>query len=129
MQLTAEKLLGMAQEHLRSKLRQDTYNMWFAPLQAAEMDGNSVTLAVANEFCEVWLKDNYMELLQDALAVAAGRRLQIKFKVNGQLPSQPAPARIVKQSEAAAERASSHGDLHFNPKNTFDTFVVGTNNN
>ncbi|MGH7980290.1 MAG: DnaA N-terminal domain-containing protein, partial [Limisphaerales bacterium] len=67
MQLTAEKLLGMAQEHIRSKIRQDTYNMWFAPLQAADLDVNSVTLAVANEFCEVWLKDNYMELLQDAM--------------------------------------------------------------
>lgn len=133
MQLTADKILGIAQEQLRSKLRQDTYNMWFAPLQAAEMDAGSVTLAVANEFCEVWLKENYMELLQDALAVAAGRRLLIKFKVNGHLPAQPAPApaptRATKHSEPASERAASHGDLHFNPKNTFDTFVVGTNNN
>jgi chromosomal replication initiator protein len=130
MQLTAEKLLGIAQEHLRSKLRQDTYNMWFGSLQAAEMDGHSVTLAVANEFCELWLKENYLELLQDALAVAAGRRMQVKFKVNGQLPSPSAPpARPVKHAEPVAERISSHGDLLFNPKNTFDTFVVGTNNN
>jgi chromosomal replication initiator protein len=135
MQLTADKILGIAQEHLRSKLRQDTYNMWFGPLQATELDASSVTLAVANEFCELWLKENYIELLQDALAVAAGRRLQIKFKINGQLPppaqpSQPAAPRPVKQAEPASDRPSStHGDLHFNPKNTFDSFVVGTNNN
>ena len=131
MQQTAEKLLGMAQEQLRSKLTDDTYNMWFAPLQAAEMDAGSVTLTVANEFCELWLRENYMGLLQDALAVAAGKRLQIKFKVNGQLPLPPAPGpvRTVKNAAPASERASSQGDLHFNPKNTFDTFVVGTNNN
>jgi chromosomal replication initiator protein len=34
-----------------------------------------------------------------------------------------------KTAESAGERASSNGDLHFNPKNTFDTFVVGNNNN
>lgn len=132
MQLTAEKLFGIVQEQLRSKLRQDTYNMWFAPLEATEMDATSVTLAVANEFCELWLKENYMELLQDALAVAAGRRMQIKFKVTGHLPAPSAPSappRPVKQAEAPVERSSSHGDLHFNPKNTFDTFVVGANNN
>ena len=29
MQQTAEKILGVAQEQLRSKLTDDTYNMWF----------------------------------------------------------------------------------------------------
>ncbi|HTV39840.1 MAG TPA: chromosomal replication initiator protein DnaA [Candidatus Sulfotelmatobacter sp.] len=133
MQHTAEKLLGMVQEQLRSKLTDDTYNMWFAPLQATDIDAGSITLSVANEFCELWLKENYMGLLQDALAVVAGKRLQVKFKVNGQLPLQsqatPAPVRAAKNAAPAPERASSHGDLHFNPKNTFDTFVVGTNNN
>ena len=30
MQLSAEKIWDVAQEHLRSKLSPDTYNMWFA---------------------------------------------------------------------------------------------------
>jgi len=133
MQLTADNILGVAQEHLRSQLRPDLYNMWFAPLKAVEVDTGFITLEVANEFCEVWLKDNYLSLLQDAFAVAAGRRLLVKFKINGQLPpplpSAPAPTRAAKTAESSYERSSSHGDLHFNPKNTFDTFVVGNNNN
>jgi chromosomal replication initiator protein len=128
MQLSVDKLWNAAQEHLRSKLRPDAYDMWFAPLQASDVDGNFITLEVANEFCGIWLKDNYLSLLQDALAIAAGRRLQVKFKVNGQLPP-PSPTRFAKMAEPAHERAASHGDLIFNPKNTFDTFVVGTNNN
>src|SRR5271163_4646827 len=80
MQQTAEKIWSSAQGHLRSKLSADTYNMWFASLRASAIDNNHVTLEAANEFCEVWLKDNYMSLLQDALAIAAGRQLQIKFK-------------------------------------------------
>ena len=55
--------------------------MWFAPLRACALDGGHVTVEVPNEFSEVWLKDNYTSLLQDALAIAAGRQLQIKFKV------------------------------------------------
>ncbi len=132
MQLSAEKLLGVAQEHLRSKLRPDTYNMWFAPLQAGDVDASAITLEVANEFCELWLRENYLSLLQDAVAIAAGHRLQIKFKINGQLPAPlvpPAPTRVAKMAESLNERCTNHGDLHFNPKNTFDTFVVGNNNN
>ena len=63
MQLSAEKIWNSAQEQLRSKLSRDTYNMWFAPLRACAIDGGHVTLEAPNEFCEVWLKDNYISLL------------------------------------------------------------------
>ena len=87
MQLSAEKIWNSAQEQLRSKLGKDTYNMWFAPLRASAMDGSQVTLETPNEFSEVWLKDNYISLLQDAVAVAAGRRLQVKFKIGPEMRS------------------------------------------
>ncbi|HUZ07882.1 MAG TPA: chromosomal replication initiator protein DnaA [Candidatus Paceibacterota bacterium] len=131
MQLSAEKIWGSAQEHLRSKLSADTYNMWFAPLRASAIDSSQVTLEAANEFCEVWLKDNYSSLLQDAFAIAAGRRLQIKFKSTpGTAPvTAPVPASAKAKTPAAVQERAIVGDPHFNPKNTFDSFVVGNNNN
>lgn len=73
MQPSAEKIWGSAQEQLRSMLSADTYNLWFAPLRATEFEGDCVVLEVANDFCEVWLKDNYQGLLQDVLSVAGAR--------------------------------------------------------
>ncbi|MDR3458185.1 MAG: chromosomal replication initiator protein DnaA [Verrucomicrobiae bacterium] len=135
MQISAEKIWNTAQEHLRVKLSRDTFNMWFAPLRASAVDGHHLTIEAPNEFCEVWLKDNYLSLMQDAVAIAAGARLQVKFKVtNGTLPIAPItlptpPVAKARATETAAERAAANGDLHFNPKNTFETFVVGANNN
>jgi len=80
----------------------------------------------------VWLKDNYTSLLQDAFAIAAGRQLQVKFKITpGGAPIASAAAAPVKTkaAESAHERASGAGEIHFNPRNTFETFVVGNNNN
>ena len=132
MQLSAEKIWNSAREHLRSKLNSDTYNMWFAPLRACGIEGSNVTLEAANEFSGVWLKDNYLSLLQDAFAIAAGRQLQVKFKIaTGNAPASsavtPAPVKT-KAPEPAHERQTS-SELHFNPKNTFESFVVGNNNN
>jgi chromosomal replication initiator protein len=135
MQISAENIWHSAQEHLRVKLSQDTFNMWFAPLRASALDDHHITLEAPNEFCEVWLKDNYIGLMQDAVAVAAGSKLQVRFKAalpnlaNTAAPKPPAPPQKTKLTEPASERASTNGDLHFNPKNTFDTFVVGNNNN
>ena len=136
MQLSVEKIWNSAREHLRSQLNTDTYNMWFAPLRANAVDPNCVTLEVANEFCEVWLKDNYLSLLQDALAVATGRQLQIKFKIAAGsaaqalcAPVSPAAAKPTRVAESSHERTPHNGEINFNPKNTFETFVVGNNNN
>ncbi|HEY3762412.1 MAG TPA: chromosomal replication initiator protein DnaA [Verrucomicrobiae bacterium] len=128
-QLSAEKIWNSAQEQLRSRLSKDTFSMWFAPLRACAVEGNHVTLETPNEFSEVWLKDNYISLLQDALTVAAGRQLQIHFKVaagGATVAPITAPART-KAADHSHERATGV-DLNFNPKNTFDTFVVGNNN-
>ncbi len=133
MQHSAEKIWSSAQEHLRSKLSADTYNMWFASLRAGAIDSSHVTLEAANEFCEVWLKDNYLSLLQDAVAIAAGRQLQIKFKSTpGTAPVPVASATSPTKTKAPVvvhDRATANGETHFNPKNTFDSFVVGNNNN
>jgi len=114
----------------------DIYDLWFAPLRASELDGNDLVLDVANDFCEVWLAENYLSLLQDVLAHVAGRKLQIKFRVvTGQTPATPANhnshASVAKPktTEAGPDRAPAAAELNFNPKNTFDSFVVGNNNN
>ena len=114
----------------------DTYNLWFAPLRACGQENNSLMLEVANDFCEVWLKDNYLGLLQDVVALTCGQRLEIKFKV---LPSQPpAPALPAPEAETlkanivvqpAGQRSAGIAELEVNPKNTFEAFVVGSNNN
>ena len=81
-----------------------------------------------NEFSEVWLKDNYLELLQDALAQATGRKLKIKFKVAEGNGIAPVTTKAARGRKATVGRKVNEGDLIFNPRNTFETFVVGSNN-
>src|SRR5262245_4537102 len=134
MQSSGEKIWAAAQAQLRSMLSGDTYNLWFAPLRAGGQDNSSLTLEVANDFCEVWLKENYLSLLQDVVALASGRQLQIRFKVglaqNGEEVLEiPRTAAVKSRHAEGAEKAAAGHETGFNPKNTFDTFVVGNNNN
>ena len=138
MENTAERVWGSALQTLRALLNQDIFNLWFAPVRATGLEGDMIRLEVPNDFCEVWLKDNYAGLLRDALVQASGRQLTIEFTsanselrgtpaaatVPGAAPGKveaPAPAPRVKELPAAAENS-------FNPRNTFENFVVGDNN-
>ena len=134
METSAETIWCAAQDLLRSRLSADTYNLWFAPLRARGLDHNRLVLEVANDFCGIWLKDNYVRLLQDVVAIASGRPLDIQFEVR---PSDAAAASAppvttllrAKLAETSREPNTVRRELRFDPKNRFDTFVVGNNNN
>jgi chromosomal replication initiator protein len=138
MQSSAETIWTSAQEQLRSMLSADTYNLWFAPLRATSIEGENVILEVANDFCEVWLKDNYSGLLQDVLSVAGAKQLRAKFLVRSStlapaaVPTQVSlkdPVAKPRTGSAPLDRSNGNVEWSFNPKNTFETFVVGNNNN
>jgi chromosomal replication initiator protein len=131
MQFSADKVWSAAQDQLRTMLNPDIYNLWFAPIEASVIEADSITLKVANDFCELWLKDNYLGLIQDVLMHVSGQQLKVQFEVSGEKlatevseTKQPKP----KDPEDASDRSAANRDLLFNPKNTFDTFVVGNNN-
>jgi chromosomal replication initiator protein len=134
MQASAEKLWTAAQQFLRAMLNNgEIYNLWFAPLRATALEGDSITLEVANEFSEFWLKDNYLDLLQDVLSRASCRPMEVTFSVanlqgvtatHSAEPEKP----TLREQPAHPERAAAAKEIPFNPKNTFDTFVVGNNN-
>ena len=135
MQASAENIWSSAQEILRSRLNQDLFQLWFAPLQPVGLDGDHFSLAVADEFSAHWLKDNYLDVIRQALTLAAGRPIEVKFAtVAGTHPPrrlQPAKGTIATPSRSATEALDGEEpsiDLPFNPRNTFDTFVVGSNN-
>jgi chromosomal replication initiator protein len=127
MQATVDKIWTKTTKQIRTLLNTETYNLWFSSVQPVSLNQSSITLEVPNEFSEVWLKDNYMDLLQDALAAASGRKLNIKFKVADGNGEATLPAKSSRSKKTAPKKVSE-GDLIFNPRNTFDTFVVGNNN-
>src|ERR1043166_7004245 len=92
MQASAEKIWANAQTTLRTMLNADIYNLWFVPVRAVSLDGELLTLEVANDFCEVWLKDNYLGLLRDVLAHASGQSLKEKFIVKKAALHPPVPS-------------------------------------
>ena len=113
-------------------LNTDLYNLWFAPLRAITQNGDIVTLEVANDFCEVWLKDNYLDLLQNVLSHETGQQIKVKFDLAAVTPAPVAAAPEAQPKKAKSASVSveyaSPADLGFNSKYTFDTFVVGSTN-
>src|SRR4051812_9451960 len=129
MELSAAKLWSSAQQLLRSRLNAEIYHLWFAPLRAVCVDSERLTLEVPNDFSEVWLKDNYLDLIQDALGQCTGESLRVDFLVGNGVEVKHQPSETSKHAPKKEDTVdTTNREIPFNPKNTFDTFVVGNNN-
>src|SRR3954468_4420870 len=131
MESSAVKLWSAAQQLLRTRLNAEIYHLWFAPIRAISVDSEVLTLEAPNDFSEVWLKDNYLDLIQDAVGQRPGEALRVNFIISKAGDNKPAAA--VEQSKAVPRKEYDQSEtipreFPFNPKNTFETFVVGNNN-
>ncbi len=119
---------------LKGLFPEDVFQMWFEPLTCLEASDDTVTLGVPNDFAAIWIHDNYLDLISQRLRITTGRPVHVQLKKleTGSTPPQgraePARSRIVAKPRPlrADERQATGGSL--NPRNTFENFVVGTNN-
>jgi chromosomal replication initiator protein len=111
----------------------------------ASTDG--MTLGVPNDFAAIWIHDNYLDLITQRLRLTAGRMVNVTLRkseaaVRGTGAGNTPGANGGRSPEASQgprgrattprrvtrydERGPATGTL--NPRNTFETFVVGSNN-
>ncbi len=127
-----------AQKMLQTLLNKDIYELWFGPIRAVSLQNDVITLEVLNDFCEVWLTENYLSLLQDTISHSAACSIKVSFRVASRSGGTPISTKPATQTQTAAittnriEETTNRPTIRetpFNPNNTFDTYVVGNNNN
>jgi chromosomal replication initiator protein len=121
------------------------YETWITPLNFIDLHGRTAIIEAPNRFFRDWVKERYLELMQQVLSTEVGESVEISLTVrnegdrskisNGQgsrnsheRPSKAgargtAPAR---SRANQAERSPLHPEL--NPRFTFAEFVVGPSN-
>ena len=100
------------------------FNTWIKPLEVYEVNGNEVTIIVRDKLTLNHIENRYKFYLQVTISEVTGiENCEIKLIVPENVPSKaeiPAP-KIKTQSDRCRE-------ARLNPRYTFDTFVVGSNN-
>jgi chromosomal replication initiator protein len=117
---------------------EDVFKLWFEPIVCVEFTEDALTLGVPNDFAAIWINDNYLDLIVQRLRLSTGRAMTVKLKKvdldNSGAPfASPDAGSRIKTSAAPARRAPRYDEKTavaggLNPRNTFETFVVGNNN-
>src|SRR6266576_4553040 len=118
---------------LKSQLSADSFKRWFSAVELVEASDKSLTFCVPNNIYQFWIESNYMAALQNAIIMTLGGPRGINFSS----PSGGPAAQISVEDVATLKELSpeSRRDTKaaasvpgLNPRNTFESFVVGPNN-
>lgn len=115
---------------LKPEVSADTFKRWFSAIKLTGATADEITLLVPNNIYQFWIESNHMAALQTAIASALGGPRAVKFicavdTSSGSDAAETEPL-VSAKAENAAGRASRTPGL--NPRNTFESFVVGPNN-
>jgi len=131
-------------ENIKEQITNPSFNTWFSETKAVMTTAeNQLVLQVPNNFIQEWIESQYTDLIEDILADLTGNQWTLillipeevkKFKENKKNKNSSSENKEDKEVdvvEETVEKDSVESELKqngFNPKYTFDTFVVGNSN-
>jgi chromosomal replication initiator protein len=139
---TSTSLWESAKSDIRSLFPDDVFKLWFEPITCLESTPDTLVLGVPTDFAAIWIHDNYLDLIVQRLRLTAGRPISVKLR-KAEAAATESVNRLASETSTAsprtrpvAPRRAARGDERspgtpggvLNPRNTFETFVVGSNN-
>lgn len=118
-----EQILNkMKDEYCSSNI---SYNTWISPLTVYEVTDDTVYILVKLKASLEHIEEKYLLPFKVCIAEVTGTEFEISFVTEDNVIIQEKKENVIKnkKSNALFENAN------LNPKYTFDTFVVGSNNN
>jgi chromosomal replication initiator protein len=109
---------------------------WFSDVRMVSLQGSTMVLAVANEIFKYWIEDNYLPQVNSVATKVLGRKISAKLVLSdaalshgkNSLPPPLSPAQDKISTAAADQEEEGSPALGLNPRYTFESFIVGPNN-
>ena len=120
-------LLTLKEEHEISNI---SYSTWLEPLKPHSFKDNTVTIIVPEQTFLQYVNKKYGFLLKVTISEFLEKECEVDFKVKEQIveTEEPSAPQLIKNNKVSVSPDVIQS-ANLNPKYTFDTFVVGGNNN
>ncbi|MFA5366856.1 MAG: chromosomal replication initiator protein DnaA [Dehalococcoidia bacterium] len=124
---SAKEIWEAALGDLQLQTNQTNYNTWLRDTSGISYEDGTFTIGVASPFAVEYLEQRLASIIQKTLIRITGKELELSFQIQQQEAS-------AKSKSGKASKASGNGNYRkpsyngFNPKYTFDSFIVGSCN-
>ncbi|MCX8117808.1 MAG: chromosomal replication initiator protein DnaA [Desulfobacterota bacterium] len=113
---------------LRERIGQQNFDIWIKPVHLRSLEGEKVEVEVPNRFFKEWIQEHYSTQIKEAISFLTQRSFNLQFRIKNEPPPSRAATKGFNASENPLPFTSSPPRSPFNPKYTFENFVVGPGN-
>ena len=113
---------------IKQRVPSHSFNMWIEPLKVAQIDGSGWVVSCPNFFSKKRVEGLYGAMIKKALQHAMGQDCQISFKISNKNGNPENKAHNHFQLPLPNENLRLQSGRLFRKDFTFDSFVVGGNN-
>ncbi len=119
---SAQELWEAALGEIQLQVNRPNYRTWFWETRGISYQDNQFVIGVPNVFVAEYFDTNQRSLIEKTLIGLTNCDIGVRFQVNSAQSDSPAGCTSRETS------ASTPGPSRFNPKYTFDSFIVGSSN-
>ena len=113
-----------------NELSNVAFKTWLLPLKVFRIEGNILKITAPFEQAATYVENKYKTFLYVAVAEAMGEEYEIRIITEDEAPKEKPlePETPKKAAAAPAPKVAEEQKTNLNPRYTFDTFVIGSNN-
>ena len=113
-------------KRIRDRVSSDGFDRWFSGVRIAALSSDTVTLCVPNPIHQFFIESNYLPIVKESVQATLPGVTQVDFTSSNEVEISPRPAATTPKAPREKAPATLAGAM--NPRNTFEAFVVGSNN-
>lgn len=113
-------------KRIRDRVSSDGFDRWFSGVRIAALSNDTVTLCVPNPIHQFFIESNYLPIVKESVQATLPTVTQVEFTSSNEVEIAPRPSTPTQKAPREKAPATLAGAM--NPRNTFEAFVVGSNN-
>ena len=110
----AEKLWEKCLTIIKDNVNWRTYQTWFEPVKAVDLNDNILTLQVPSQFFYEWLEEHYVELIGKTIKRVLGRVGRLEYRImmeSSATQRNPASVNVSGSTHPKAPRENNYVDM------------------
>lgn len=111
-----QDLWAQTLDEIQKSVSKPSFETWLKATEAVELKDDLLVIAAPNNFSRDWLESRYANIIRNKLKEVTNKSIGVKFISREETAN-------LKQSGA-----TNHYKTQLNPRYTFDTFVIGSEN-
>jgi chromosomal replication initiator protein len=126
MVLPMENLWSSVIDSLKERVGQQNFDIWIKPISFVSLNEESVELEVPNRFFREWINEHYASHIQETFSKLTEQSCTLHFRIKNERGGRvELPPQRAQKKEGPVVPPSP---TLFNPRYTFENFVVGASN-